>query len=40
MTVSVPADWEHRLDMQWVLEREISADRWSWDWPPNAGSQP
>ena len=33
VTVEVPADWESRLDMQWVLEREIHADRWSWDWP-------
>lgn len=28
--VEVPADWERRLDMQWVVEREIAADRWSW----------
>ena len=33
VTVEVPEDWEHRLDMQWVLEREIHADRWSWSWP-------
>ena len=31
--VDVPVDWEKRLDMQWVLEREIHADRWSWRWP-------
>lgn len=31
--VNVPADWEKRLDMQWVLEREIHADRWDWTWP-------
>lgn len=30
--VDVPADWENRLDMQWVLEREIHADRWIWKW--------
>lgn len=33
VTVEVPADWESRLDMQWVLEREIHADRWAWNWP-------
>ena len=31
VTVSVPANWESRLDMQWVLEREIHADRWRWN---------
>lgn len=31
--VEVPADWIDRLDMQWVLEREIHADRWNWQWP-------
>lgn len=38
ITVEVPEDWEERLDMQWVLEREIHADRWAWSWPetPNA----
>lgn len=34
VTVSVPENWESRLDMQWVLEREIHSDRWSWTWPP------
>lgn len=34
VTVEVPENWEQRLDMQWVLEREIHADRWSWNWPP------
>jgi hypothetical protein len=33
VTVSVPENWESRLDMQWVLEREIAADRWSWNFP-------
>jgi hypothetical protein len=28
--VDVPENWETRLDMQWVLEREIHADRWIW----------
>jgi hypothetical protein len=37
--VSVPENWESSLDMQWVLEREIHADRWSWSWPPNEGSE-
>lgn len=36
VTVSVPSDWEHRLDMQQILEREIHAERWSWNWAPNA----
>jgi hypothetical protein len=31
--VAVPEDWEGRADMQCVLEREIHADRWSWEWP-------
>ena len=34
--VEVPVDWEQRLDMQWVLEREIHADRWTWEWPATA----
>ena len=33
VTVEVPENWGKRLDMQWVLEREIQADRWSWNWP-------
>lgn len=40
VTVSVPADWERRLDMQWVLEREIHADRWRWEWPASARARP
>jgi hypothetical protein len=36
VTVEVPENWAQRLDMQWVLEREIHADRWSWDWPTPA----
>lgn len=35
--VEVPTNWEDRLDMQWVLEREIRADRWSWHWPASGG---
>ena len=31
--IKVPCDWEKRLDMQWVVEREIHADRWNWEWP-------
>lgn len=34
ITIEVPEDFERRLDMQWVIEREIHADRWSWNWPP------
>lgn len=28
--ISVPVDWEQRLDMQSVVEREVHADRWQW----------
>jgi hypothetical protein len=38
VTVEVPANWETRLDMQWVLEREIAADRWSWNFPDAANA--
>lgn len=30
--ISVSADFEKRLDNQWEVEREIQADRWSWEW--------
>ena len=30
--IEVPFDFENRLDMQWVVEREIQADRWNWEW--------
>jgi hypothetical protein len=30
--ISVSADFEKRLDNQWEVEREIAADRWSWEW--------
>lgn len=44
VTIEVPANWEDRLDMQWVVEREIHSDRWSWSWAPdstpNAGIKP
>lgn len=30
--IEVPADFPDRLDMQWVVEREIRADRWQWGW--------
>lgn len=36
ITINVPVDWKSRLDMQWVVEREIHADRWSWSWPKSA----
>jgi hypothetical protein len=39
VTVEVPANWENRLDMQWVLEREIHADRWSWKWPAESAKE-
>lgn len=30
--IEVSADFEKRLDNQWMIEREIHADRWSWRW--------
>ncbi len=30
--IEVSADFEKRLDNQWMVEREINADRWSWRW--------
>lgn len=30
--ILVDADFEKRLDNQWMVEREIHADRWSWKW--------
>lgn len=30
--IEVSADFEKRLDNQWMVEREINADRWSWQW--------
>lgn len=32
ITVDLPANMEKRLDHQWVIEREIAADRWGWTW--------
>jgi hypothetical protein len=41
VTIEVPADFEKRLDNQWVVEREIHADRWNWKWADyNAALQP
>lgn len=30
--IEAPEDFKHRLDNQWVVEREIHADRWTWRW--------
>lgn len=30
--IEVTADFEKRLDNQWMVEREIHADRWKWRW--------
>lgn len=30
--IEVAADFETRLDNQWMVEREIHADRWGWRW--------
>jgi hypothetical protein len=32
ITIEVAADFERRLDNQWMVEREVAADRWSWAW--------
>lgn len=32
--IEVPENWENRLDMQFVVENEIRADRWSWSLVP------
>lgn len=32
ITIEVAADFEKRLDNQWMVEREIAADRWTWEW--------
>lgn len=32
ITIDVAQDFEKRLDNQWMVEREIHADRWSWRW--------
>ncbi len=34
ITIEVAADFEKRLDNQWMVEREIAADRWGWAWAP------
>lgn len=34
--IEVTADFEKRLDNQWMVEREIHADRWSWKWKDEA----
>lgn len=30
--IEVTEDFERRLDNQWMVEREINADRWEWKW--------
>ncbi len=30
--IEVAADFEKRLDNQWMVEREIAAGRWNWRW--------
>jgi hypothetical protein len=30
--IEVTEDFEKRLDNQWMVEREIHADRWNWNW--------
>lgn len=35
--IEVSADFESRLDNQWMVEREIHADRWTWRWADEVG---
>lgn len=30
--IEVSADFEQRMDNQWMVEREINSDRWNWRW--------
>ncbi len=32
VSVDVAEDFEKRLDNQWMVEREVLSDRWSWNW--------
>lgn len=32
ITIDAPANFDLRLDNQWIVEREIHADRWNWEW--------
>jgi len=34
--IEVTEDFEKRLDNQWMVEREIHADRWNWRWAGQA----
>lgn len=38
ITIEVAADFEKRLDNQWMVEREIAADRWNWRWASDTPS--
>lgn len=38
VVIDVPTNWESRLDMQWIVEREIKANRWSWKLPDEVES--
>lgn len=40
VTINVAQNFEQRLDNQWMVEREIHADRWSWRWADEAPSFP
>src|SRR5438477_103966 len=37
--VEVTEDFEKRLDNQWMVEREIHADRWNWRWAEQANDK-
>ena len=37
--IQVSADFEQRLDNQWMVEREIHADRWAWKWKQAEGAE-
>ncbi len=37
--IEVAADFENRLDNQWMVEREIHADRWNWKWADTSAKE-
>lgn len=36
--IEVPANWEQRLDHQPLIEQQIKADKWSWNFVPERTS--
>ncbi len=40
LEIEVSADFEKRLDNQWMIEREIHADRYTWRWSNDFANEP